>query len=136
MSDGSASRRSERADEVRLHDRHTFLSREHLRRGSDFRRVYDTGRRCAGKLLVLYALPGTTGGRQVGVVTSRRIGNAVIRNRARRLMREAYRLNKVKLNEHLQIVMIARSAIRDKSFQNVEAEMLALWRQVGIVSAS
>ncbi len=51
-------------------------------------------------------------------------------------MREAYRLNKVKLNEHLQIVMIARSAIRDKSFQNVEAEMLALWRQVGIVSAS
>jgi ribonuclease P protein component len=117
-----------------LHGSGTFRPQEHLRRGADFRRLYDQGRRCAGRLLVLYVLVGTTGGRRVGVVTSRRIGNAVTRNRARRLMREAYRLNKLKLPEHLELVMIARSAIAQTGLAQVQAEMLALWRQAAILA--
>jgi ribonuclease P protein component len=95
--------------------------------------VYDTGRCQKGRLLVVYALATTEEPRRVGVVTSRRIGNAVVRNRARRLLREAFRLNQHQLTDHLQLVMVARTAIRDKKLRDVEVEMLSLWRAAGVL---
>jgi len=118
-----------------LHGTGTFSKAERLQRGWQFRRVYEAGQCLRGRLLVLYVMAEPSEPTHVGVVTSRRIGNAVVRNRARRLLREAYRLNKQKLNDHLQLVMVARSAIRDRKLRDVEAEMLSLWQKAGIVRA-
>jgi ribonuclease P protein component len=122
-----------------LHEQHTFSKRERIKSSAQFRRAYDEGRRVAGKLFVLYALEQAgTGplGRALGTVTSRKIGNAVARNRARRLLREAYRLNKQKLKPNLQIVMIARSAITQATFRSVEAEFCRLGAVSGILQES
>jgi ribonuclease P protein component len=67
------------------------------------------------------------------MVTSRRLGGAVVRNRARRLLREVYRLNRDKLKENLEMVMIARSAITGKRYPEVEAGLLGLFRAAGIL---
>jgi len=98
--------------------------------------VYDTGRCAKGRLLVVYALDAPEEPRHVGVVTSRRVGNAVTRNRARRLLREAYRHHKQELPEHLQLVMVARTAITDKKLRDVETEMLTLWRSAGLLPST
>ncbi len=74
--------------------------------------------------------------RQVGIVTSRRIGNAVARNRVRRLLREAYRLNKVQLKDHVHLVIVARPPIRGCSFQEVQGVFLELCRRADLVRAS
>ena len=122
-----------------MHGRQTFPKSEHLRYGAQFRRVYEQGRKVAGSLLVLYALeePGTgPDGRAVGIVTGRRVGGAVQRNRARRLLREAYRLNKQKLKPNLQIVMVGRSAILSRKLPDVTTAVCALWAAAGILHES
>jgi ribonuclease P protein component len=57
----------------------------------EFDRVFDAGRKAFARGLVLYVDASPTGAARLGLVTSRRFGNAVQRNRARRLLREAFR---------------------------------------------
>jgi ribonuclease P protein component len=112
-----------------------FGKREHLTRGSDFARVRTEGKRLGGRLLALSWLSGNTVEEtKVGFITSRRLGNATVRNRARRLMREAYRLNKQKLRQPVIVILVARPAIVGCSCREVEAELLALWRRAGVTS--
>ncbi len=56
----------------------------------DFTATYDAGRRFPGRLVVVFARPKEGGGR-LGVTATRKVGNAVVRNRARRRVREVYR---------------------------------------------
>lgn len=105
--------------------------RERVQRNAEFRRAYDGGRRAEGRLAVLYALDVPGQPRAVGVVTSRKIGGAVVRNRARRLLREAYRLNKHKLKPNLHLVLIARSGINGKRLAEVESAVMKLFEAAG-----
>jgi ribonuclease P protein component len=117
-----------------LRGNQTFPKDERLQRGYQFRHAYEQGRKFAGRLVVLYVVEDPSARRALGVVTSRKVGGAVVRNRARRLLREVYRLNKQKLKTNLQIVMIARTAINGKQRQDVEAEVLRLFGAAGILN--
>ncbi len=126
-----------------MHAGHTFPKSERLQHGHEFRAVYERGRKTVGKLAVLYVAEGSAAGEQrqqraeraVGVVTGRAVGGAVQRNRARRLLREVYRLNKHKLKPNLRMVLVARTAIAGKHFSDVETELLNLFRTAGILIA-
>lgn len=117
-----------------MHGSQTLPKSERLQRGYQFRRAYEQGRKVTGRLVVVYVVHDPSADRALGVVTSRKIGGAVVRNRARRLLREAYRLNKRKLKTNLQIVMIARNAINGKRLQDVDAEVLRLFGAAGILN--
>lgn len=64
---------------------------DRLRRAADFRRVFRDGVRAEGRLLSLVAAPGRTSRARLGLAASRRLGGAVARNRAKRLVRESFR---------------------------------------------
>lgn len=86
------------------------LSREErLRRPSDFRRVYD--RRCSASndWLLIYACPNQLTHARIGLSVSRKWGGAVIRNRVRRLYREAFRLRKEEIPVGLDYIFIPRN---------------------------
>lgn len=79
-----------------------------LKRSEDFTRVYDEGRRSGDPHLLLFALPRPGHETRAGFSVSRRLGNAVRRNRLKRLLREAFRLNRHDLPQGLDLVLIPR----------------------------
>jgi len=104
--------------------------RSRLTARSDFQRLL-TGRRLyAGANLVGFAMPGRTRRTRVGVSTSRQIRGAVARNRARRRIREAVRLNLLEDGSMgrgsgitFDVVLIARPPALTADFAQIEAEV-------------
>lgn len=92
---------------------------------ADFSRVYREGRRYAGETLALY-VRSTDGVRRAGVTAGRGLGGAVIRNRAKRRLREAYRRIEARLCATGDLVLVARSAAVNAGFAEIMREMEAL----------
>ena len=114
--------------------RRTLPRQQRLQRNYEFRRVYEQGRKVQGRLAVLYVRETDARQPAAGFVTSSRVGNAVERNRARRLMRETWRLNKHRLKPNLEMVMVARTAMRGRSLRDVQEQLLAMFREAGILT--
>ena len=70
---------------------------------------------------------------RLGVITSRKIGNAIVRSRARRLLRESFRLHQHELREAAVVVLIARNSIAGKKLPDVERDYLNALRRGGIL---
>lgn len=87
-----------------------FQKHEHLRRSEDFRRVYDRRRSVSDGWLIVYACENGLPHTRVGFSVSRKVaGDAVYRNRMRRLYREAFRLSRHEIPTGLDLVLIPRS---------------------------
>lgn len=103
-----------------------------LRRTSDVRRVYAEGRSWAHPLLVLVARPNGLDFSRVGVTASRKLGGAVARNRAKRLMREAARRLYPRFGAGWDVMLIARREILKVKEPQVEQALVSLLEQAGL----
>ena len=97
-----------------------------------FRRLYRSNGQ-ANSCLVLYARKNRTSTNRVGITVSKKLGKAVVRNRVRRRIREAYRLNEERFLPGWDIVIVARSRAVEVSFQKLTQRLLSLSEQAGIV---
>lgn len=97
------------------------LKQNHL-----FRRLYSRGKSAAGRELVLYCRRNGTERNRIGYTVSAKLGNAVVRNRIRRRLREAYRLNEARFVPGWDIVVVARSRAAGAPFRTLESLLLHL----------
>ena len=96
-----------------------------LKTGRDFARVRQGQRLVCGSLIFNWLeLPLGTPSR-LGVVTSKKLGNAVARSRGRRLLREAFRLHQWSFASPVDLVLVARPSLAGKTFAEVERDFLA-----------
>jgi ribonuclease P protein component len=116
-------------------------SGQRLRRNADFGAVRERGRRldCGAFLLTWAARPGAepTAKPRVGVVASRAaVGNAVMRNRAKRRLRTLYRKHQALVPAGLDLVLTARAALLRMEFAEVEQRFTAACRKLAPTTAA
>ena len=105
-----------------------------VKQGRDFARLKSQGRRLTRGCLIANWLEVVAGRpSRIGVITTKKIGNAVVRSRARRLLREAFRLHQLELKQPLDVVLVARFSIVGKKLAEVEADYLAVLRQARLL---
>jgi ribonuclease P protein component len=99
----------------------------------DFQRVFNQKTNVVGKYMVVWLGEGNATSLRLGVIASKRtFRRAVDRNRAKRLLREAFRLNRSRVEGSGDLVIIARRRILDVKCQAVEKELLWLLKKSGI----
>jgi ribonuclease P protein component len=107
-----------------------------MQRSAEFAEVRRLGRRVVRGCLVANWLVLPPGAHpKLGVITSRQVGPAVARSRARRLLREAYRLHQHEFQSPVALVLVARRSIVGKTRQAVEHDLLAVVRTSRLTSA-
>jgi len=106
----------------------TYGPRERIRKKKDFTDLYKNGGCFRGNLFNLIFLPNSLGYSRMSAVASRKVGNAVRRNRARRRARELYRRNKHLLPGTLDMLIIARSLIEDAAGEELQEQYKAALR--------
>lgn len=107
--------------------------RERLTRPGAFRAIFARGRAYRGRCVSLYYLPRSGGPSRIGVSAGKGVGGAVQRNRAKRLLREAFRAVKERLHGNFDMVLVARPETARVGLDSVREELLALMRRARIL---
>jgi len=107
-----------------------------LTRSIDFKRVRRSGKSYAHPLVVLYALKSDQAGVRVGVSAGLAVGNAVRRNRAKRLLRAAVHDLIPQMLSGSDLVLLARSPLPASDLQQTRAALSDLLERAGLISHS
>lgn len=100
--------------------------RDRLRRDEDFQQVRREGRAWHHKWMSVSAVPNALAYNRYGFITSKKVGNAVQRNRIRRRLRELVRAQASRVAPGHDIVIIARIAITEQSFSEIGGVLMLL----------
>lgn len=105
-----------------------------IKQGRDFARAKTQGKRVSSGCLIANWLTLPAGSpTRLGVITARRVGGAVARARARRLLREAFRIHQLALREPVDLILVAQPSIAGKGFADVERDYIAALRKARLL---
>lgn len=104
-----------------------------LNQNKDFRTLYYHGKSKVHPLLVTYVRKNRQETSRVGITTSKKVGKAVLRNRSRRIIREAYRQLMPKTAGHYDIVFVARAKTPFSKTSEILPVMEAHLKELGVI---
>lgn len=104
-----------------------------LKENHQFRNLYRRGASAVSGSMVLYCRKNKLGHNRLGVTVSVKLGHAVVRNRARRRLREVYRLNGGALRQGYDFVLVARSRVVSAPWKELNDSFLRLCRKLDVL---
>ena len=110
-----------------------MLKNNVLRKDADFDNVYKKGRSVGERYVVVFYIKNHRDINRTCFLASKKVGNSVRRNRARRLMRESYRLMKDRLPIGYDIIIIARNTITGRTFFEVDKSIKRAFSKAGLL---
>ena len=113
-----------------------MLKKTVLRRKSDFSLIYNKGKSVGERYIVLFFRKNGLPYNRAAFLASKKVGNSVVRNRARRLMKESYREMKENLDIGYDIIFIARKTINNLKCADVKKSMGAALKRAKILEKS
>jgi ribonuclease P protein component len=106
---------------------------ERIKKNSQFRFIYSRGKSYSNDKLVLYIFRNRKNINRIGLSVSKKVGNSVVRNRIKRLIREAYRINKTMYKNGYDFIFIARAGVKNAKFIDVEKSVIYLMKKGGLI---
>ncbi len=104
-----------------------------IKKNHEFRRMYSKGRSAVTPYLVVYCRRSRLDHNRLGVTVSTKLGGAVVRNRARRRLRELFRLAQPRMKEGYDVVLVARSRAVDAPYQKLSVAFDRALDQLGLL---
>ncbi len=100
-----------------------FRPHEHIRQRAEFQQVYERGAKVHSRYAIVFILPTERAWSRLGIAATKKLGGAVVRNRAKRLIRETFRLCKIDgATAGLDIVVVPKRELLDASLNALETE--------------
>ncbi len=106
------------------------MSYERLRKPREFQYVYKHGKKWIGKYLLLIYVKNNNPFSRIGIVTSKKVGRAVVRNKIKRRLREIVRLNISKIPSGYDIVVVSKSRAKEVNFWDLREDLLEGFRSI------
>ena len=105
-----------------------------IKKNRDFKLLYRKGKSAVTPVLAMYARKTKHTTSRIGITVSTKVGKAVVRNRVRRRIREAYRKNEELFITGIDLVVVARHRASESSFSEIEKNLLRLAESLGMLS--
>ncbi len=105
---------------------YSFQKKQKIRKRREYQAVYEKGRRVHSKSFVILLMPNDEGTTRFGITVSKKVGNAVRRNRIKRLLREYFRLNRDLFQDSTDVVVIARKGMSLLNYRDLSRELDAV----------
>lgn len=106
---------------------------ERIKENRDFRRIYSRGKSFVSSSAVAYVSPNRRNVTRLGVTCSKKIGSAVVRNRAKRVLRAAFAAIEDRVTPGYDIILVARSSTAERKSTKVSVSLTELFSQAGIM---
>jgi ribonuclease P protein component len=107
-----------------------FPKANRVRRRAEFQKAFEAGSRVHGRFLTVVVAPNQSGAVRLGIVASRKLGDAVRRNRAKRLIREVFRqIPPLPVRQGVDVVVIPRRELFDAAYSNIESDFRSAFKR-------
>lgn len=103
-----------------------------IRKSQQYNNVYENGKKLISKCLVIFILENNLNINRYGIVTSKRVGNAVLRNKARRRLRAIIYENNHGMKQGYDIVLVCRPLINKVAYSQLNKDFTTLMRKTGL----